>query len=308
MIIRISSAPPINAPNAQILADFLRQNPHCHIAYIDTTTIIPTIHAHTAQAQQLATYHTTKYNENFAIQWHIDDAPTILTLPTPYLQQTSKYSACQNAPIKLGCQIQPNNKPWAGTAGGPIKFKTPDGKNHWGLITNAHVSGTPQTLRERQIHQPTDTKPPIGLTTIYAYPTPNGNNYLDVALVDTRLDNRHTTSWEILDLGSPAQTWTNAQPGTPAIKTGRTTGTTNGSVKQINVAARINYGSFTAIMLDLDMIQSNQTFSAPGDSGSLILNARTKQPISLLFAGSATTTLAIPIRNIAKAINLSFKP
>lgn len=308
MIIRISSRPRIQTPHASILKNFLAQNPHCHLAYIDTNNLIPTITAHTSEPYQLPIKHIHDRNDEYQINWLIDEPPRTLELPLPAAQTQSKFTECQNAPIKLGCQIQPHRKNWVGTAGGPIKFKTPDGQNHWGIITNAHVSGTPTTPAERQIHQPNDTRPPIATTTIYAYPSPNQENYLDVALCDSRQGNAHKTSWEILEQPKLATTWTNATRGMPATKTGRTTGRTTGQVTATNAAARVNYGSFIALMLDLDVIQSTTPFSAPGDSGSLILNADTGQPIALLFAGSTTTTLAIPIRNIAKAVQISFKP
>lgn len=305
---RISSRLTTTHANNEILKRFMLNNPNCHLAYIEPGSLIPTITAHTQEPHNLPLTHLEKHTDEYAINWVFDHLPRTLELPLPYAQTQSKYTACQNAPIQLGCQIQPYRKNWVGTAGGPIKFRAPDGTTRWGLITNAHVSGTPTTNQEKQLHQPTDARPPIAVTTIYAYPSPNAENYLDVALADSKIHDGHKTAWEILDQPPIAITWANATKGDPVTKTGRTTGKTTGTVKATHAAARVNYGSFIALMLDLDVIQAQTPFSAPGDSGSLILHAETNRPLSLLFAGSSTTTLAIPIRNIAKAVQISFNP
>lgn len=293
----------------RILYQLLRNNPHAHTAFIDTTKTEPTITIQTNETNILLPRTAQTTDGPYNLNWQITEPPKtlLLPLPTPYAQTPT--TKCYPAPVPLGCQIQPYKKPWVGTAGGPIKFTTPDTITHWGFITNAHVSGTPKTPTEHQIHQPDDTKPHIGITTVIAYPTPNQPNTLDVALVDAKVHGKHKTDWQIINIGKPNTAWSNATTGTPVIKTGRTTQTTTGRVTATAVAAKIDYGNFIATLLDLDAIQSDKgAFSAPGDSGSLILHAETKQPLALLFAGSTRTTLAIPIRNIAKQIKIAFKP
>ena len=44
------------------------------------------------------------------------------------------------------------------------------------------------------------------------------------------------------------------------------------------------------------------------DSGSLILDRRTNTAVGLLFAGSATHTLANPIQSVLDALDVSFAP
>ncbi len=50
----------------------------------------------------------------------------------------------------------------------------------------------------------------------------------------------------------------------------------------------------------IDIVSS--TFSAAGDSGSLIVDAQTAQPVGLLYAGSPSDTVANPIQDVLAAL------
>ena len=308
MIIRASAQTRLTDPHAMLALLFLRANPDASIAYVDPLTPEPTIIAHTHSCAPQTHAHTFKDGTTFNIKWVTDSQPKIQIAEPLQLQSQSPFQACQNAPIKLGCQIQPYRKNWVGTAGAPIKFVDAVGQTHWGFITNAHVSGTPSTKKDAQIHQPTDSRPPIGTTITYAYPAPNLTNTLDVALVDAKIDGHHKIDWAILPDITPATQWTNASPNARVQKSGRSTGLTEAQCRATGVAARINYGNAIYTFADLDLFEAPTPFSQPGDSGSLILRKESLMPVSLLFAGSARTTLAIPIRNIAKQFKISFKP
>ena len=188
MIIRASAQTRLTDPHAMLAVLFLRANPDASIAYIDPQADEPTIIAHSHSCAPRAHAHTFKDGTTFAVKWFTDSYPKIQITDPLHLQSQTPYQACQNAPIKLGCQIQPSRKNWVGTAGAPIKFVDVLGQPHWGFITNAHVSGCPTNKTEAQIHQPTDSRPPIGTTITYAYPAPHLTNTLDVALVDAKID------------------------------------------------------------------------------------------------------------------------
>lgn len=86
--------------------------------------------------------------------------------------------------------------------------------------------------------------------------------------------------------------------GLNVMKYGRTTGFTTGQISEINVTVSVCYqtrGPFmcarAATFTDQLGIQSS-SFSAGGDSGSLIVSQSGKNPVGLLFAGSSTRTLA----------------
>ncbi len=98
--------------------------------------------------------------------------------------------------------------------------------------------------------------------------------------------------------GTPRRETTSARLGLAVQKYGRTTGHTKGRVSGINATVNVNFRDRTA-RFSGQIVVSGDGFSAPGDSGSLIVadggGPTDRRPVGLLFAGSATTTLANPI-------------
>ena len=101
----------------------------------------------------------------------------------------------------------------------------------------------------------------------------------------------------------------------PVQKFGRTTGLTHGQISEINVTSAVCYANCQDILLsrfawfnDQIRIVSNgiEAFSAPGDSGSLIiLDDPDKNPVALLFAASENSTLANRIDLVLDRFNVS---
>ena len=121
-----------------------------------------------------------------------------------------------------------------------------------------------------------------------------------------------TSTGEILSVGVPASTIANATVGRGVAKAGRTTGFTCASIGSVNTNVSVQYQAgcnsgkkFTISYTNQVMINSN-TFSAGGDSGSLIVTTDTAQPVALLFAGSSTTTIGNPITDVVNALGISF--
>lgn len=96
---------------------------------------------------------------------------------------------------------------------------------------------------------------------------------------------------------TPGSTPVAASMGMGVKKCGRTTMLTTGTVTGLNVTVLVSYGGgkrarFTGQLQFSDI-------SDPGDSGSLIVNDDvTNDPVALLFAGSATTTIGNPIGEV----------
>lgn len=91
-------------------------------------------------------------------------------------------------------------------------------------------------------------------------------------------------------------------------KSGRTTQFTRGRITDCNATVRVNYGVGVATFQNQIIIQSLNPpapFSAGGDSGSLIVTDRTSQPVGLLFAGSATHTIANHIQDVLTALGVT---
>ena len=82
--------------------------------------------------------------------------------------------------------------------------------------------------------------------------------------------------------------------GLPVIKYGRTTQQTQGQVTGINAELFVCYDPFcfSVATYQDQLIVSPGEFSSGGDSGSLIVSQSGLSPVGLLFAGSATETIA----------------
>lgn len=88
-----------------------------------------------------------------------------------------------------------------------------------------------------------------------------------------------------------------ASEGTLAVqKTGRTTGYTTGNITDFSFDGWVGYTNGDAFFEDQLLIEPG-TFSAPGDSGSCILDMEEKV-VGLLFAGGATHTIANYIEEV----------
>jgi hypothetical protein len=102
---------------------------------------------------------------------------------------------------------------------------------------------------------------------------------------------------------SPTSTQVAPAVGMAVKKTGRTTGFTNSTIAAINVTSSVSYGQGKTAKFVNQVYISSTTFSAAGDSGSLIVDAN-GNPVCLLFAGSSNSTIANPIGLVLNALNV----
>lgn len=176
------------------------------------------------------------------------------------------------------------------------------------ILSNNHVlANTSMTDRDRaeigdSIMQPAvmDTKSKeLGVLARYVhlnpYPSPN---LVDCALAKPL--NNQDISPEILDIGIVAGV---CEPvvGMPLKKSGRTTGYTTGKIRALNATIDVNYGNGEKIRFEKQIIAS--PMSAPGDSGSLVLNTENKA-VGLLFAGSNLSTVINPIYSVLELLGV----
>jgi len=101
------------------------------------------------------------------------------------------------------------------------------------------------------------------------------------------------------------------QPVIPAAefqsvrKQGRTTQHTIGIITDLSADIRVRYGGKVANFENqLAITGINGPFSSGGDSGSLIVDAVTRRPVGLLFAGGGNTTFANPIERVLARFNI----
>jgi hypothetical protein len=128
------------------------------------------------------------------------------------------------------------------------------------------------------------------------------------------------TSGNILSLGSTA---TNGNPtagpphagngitatiGENVAKSGRTTGLTCSAVDAVNIITSVSYQTGCNTGTTFTVTYANQVsvsggdFSASGDSGSLIVDQTTADPVALLYGGSDTDTVGNPVSDVLNAL------
>jgi hypothetical protein len=231
--------------------------------------------------------------------------PLITTMLDGEINAT--HQGCQDEPIQLGTQLQPEHGDWVGTAGAPVAWIDERQQPHWGILSNWHVMAGRGARFGATQHQPTKTRPACAVLSATAEPLPNEPNQVDAAVADANIDGYHTISNRILEIGELTTSPITATPGMRVIKSGRTTGLTRARCSSVGASTRVSYGDFVALFEDQDIFEPDEEpFSAPGDSGSLIIAEACRCPVSLLFAGSRTLTVGNPMRHVTRALNLRF--
>ena len=135
-----------------------------------------------------------------------------------------------------------------------------------------------------------------------------GSN-VDAAIASLR-SGAMNTAGNIEDVGVPSSVVTAPSVGLAVAKSGRTTGFTTGTIGSINTSVNVQYqkncgqGKKFIISYANQVVINSTTFSAGGDSGSLIVtNNACHQPVALLFAGSSSTTIGNPIGEVLTKVS-----
>jgi hypothetical protein len=99
-----------------------------------------------------------------------------------------------------------------------------------------------------------------------------------------------------------------ASIGMPVAKSGRTTGLTCSTVSTTSLNTSVTYqtqcngGTSFSVTYRNQVAVSGGGFSAGGDSGSLIVDQQTADPIALLYGGSDTDTVGNPVGDVLTAL------
>jgi len=130
-----------------------------------------------------------------------------------------------------------------------------------------------------------------------------GSN-VDCAVAALRAGTMNTTG-SIQGVGTPSVNVASPSVGMAVQKSGRTTGHTTGTIGSVNTSVSVQYHPTCGSGRKINYSYTNQvvinsnTFSAGGDSGSLILSTGAcPHPVALLFAGSSSTTIGNPIGEV----------
>lgn len=138
----------------------------------------------------------------------------------------------------------------------------------------------------------------------------SGSN-VDAALAAVR-SGAVTSTGEIIGVGVPAASTATPTVGRGVAKSGRTTGLTCATIASTNTTVKVQYqkncgsGRKFFVKYANQVVINSTSFSAGGDSGSLIVTSDTAQPVALLYAGSSSSTIGNPIGDVVSALGVSF--
>jgi PKD repeat protein len=142
----------------------------------------------------------------------------------------------------------------------------------------------------------------------------DSNNVMDAAIAIVNPNDISGSTPATAGYGPPSTNTVNASVGMAVQKYGRTTGHTFGTVAETNVTVSVCFetrGPFQCARSATFVGQFTVTdgsFSAGGDSGSLIVTASGNNPVGLLFAGSSTRTIANPIQVVLDRFGVTIDP
>jgi len=289
--------------DTQTKLQILRDNPHVIAVFDQPHTHLPPLeilidHDSATRSVKLP---TTLANHSITVR----RTTKLKTLTLPKAQADT---TCYNEPVPAGVQIQPDGLTWVGTFGAPCAYLNDDGDRRYGILSNWHVLSSGQAIRGHTIHQPTDHFPALATLDRYLPVGPDITNIFDAALADAKIDGKHTIATQIHFTGEFSHEIKQPTIGMNVRKTGRTTGLTLATCTAIDACVRVSYGDFTASFCGQAIFENGAgPFSAPGDSGSLILTASPFHPCALLFAGNDELTVGSPLAPIVDHFSLSFK-
>jgi len=181
-----------------------------------------------------------------------------------------------------------------------------DGTNKY-ILSNNHVLGRgDQAVAGEDVSQPGLIDNNCAISTVvadYTGASPLGSN-VDAAVAQLRPGLMDGTG-SIEDIGVPNSSVVNPTVGLGVAKSGRTTGFTTGTIASVNTSVNVQYtrdcggGKKFTVSYTNQVVINSSTFSAGGDSGSLIVtNNASHNPVALLFAGSSSTTIGNPIGEV----------
>lgn len=186
-----------------------------------------------------------------------------------------------------------------------------------GLVDNkCDVASAPPSTSVGNLTQAAALKP-NPCSGVCTGPSPSNVDAAIAAINAVNVD----TSGSILDLGAANSTSIAAAPpsGTLAVpanvlaanegvgKSGRSTGLTCSNLSSVSTNVSVDYDvncggakAFTSTFSN-QVIINGGSFSASGDSGSLVVTTDTARPVGLLYAGNSTSTTANPIQDVLNA-------
>jgi hypothetical protein len=267
-----------------------------------------------------------------------DPSKTATALVTIAQPAGSGNQAAQNLPIKLG--TSGGNSLDSTTSGNTITCcsgtlgSLVERAGTFYILSNNHVlARSNQAAKGEPITQPglvdSNCSPATPVATLTQFvPLPEGGTKtapktgtVDAALAQI-ISGAVDTSGSILELGTASSTPNAPNPAPPAstieispvpgstqvAKAGRSSGLTCSTITSVSTIVDISYttscsgGTTFYVQYDNQIVVGGGSFSAAGDSGSLIVDAKTAQPVGLLYGGDSSSTVANPIGAVLGAL------
>ena len=234
----------------------------------------------------------------------------LLTLPV--LAQVTTQQGQTNDYGSSGGNIEDHSNAFccSGTLGALVS----GGNNDYLILSNNHVLGrSGAAVVGEDVSQPglidSGCRPRRLVADFTAAPALGSSN-VDAAVAALKSGTMNTTG-KIVGISAIASTpASGVTPGLGVKKSGRTTGLTTGSVGSINTSVKVQYqrgcnsGKKFTVSYTNQVVINSSTFSAGGDSGSLIVtNESCARPVALLFAGSSSTTIGNPISQVLSRVS-----
>ena len=181
------------------------------------------------------------------------------------------------------------------------------------ILSNNHVLGrSDQAVAGEDVSQPGLIDNNCRVATVVAdftIASPLGSN-VDAAIAQLRTGTMDPTGF-IEDIGIPSSAVVTPTVGLSVVKSGRTTGFTTGTIGSVNTSVNVQYqqqcgsGKKFTVLYTNQVVVNSSSFSAGGDSGSLILSNSGHNPVALLYAGSSSSTIGNPAGEVlAKLSNV----
>lgn len=248
-----------------------------------------------------------------AIPAKIEDFPVVIKVTGEFKAEVDPASRFPR-PVPIGVSTGNFNQCSAGT----IACRVVDGDGYVFALSNNHVYALTNIAPAHSlILQPgridgtpicdKDRNDVIGkLGPVAPIKFDGSFNTIDAALAQTNTDwVGNATPAD--GYGTPQSTTKTASIGMKVKKYGRTTSLTNGTVAFVNVAVAVNYGApfGIAFFKDQIIVISKTEWSAPGDSGSLVVTKSGNFPVGLHFAGANLEDGDLGVENPIDAV-LSF--
>jgi hypothetical protein len=217
-------------------------------------------------------------------------------------------------PVIGGLQISPSGANFVGTLGCLVRR----GTQLFGLSNNHVMADTNRLPLGTSIVQAFGSNAADVFSRLsdfepIRFPSPGGiapRNRIDAA-ISAITDPTLVARGKVFGVPNYTPTLVAARPAMRVTKSGRTTGVTAGTVTAIRVnGVTVNYGTPQSPLIATfdNCVQivgvGGARFSAPGDSGSAILEAATGRPLALLYAGSGLSTTACDIASVCSRFNV----